>query len=358
VTQNLYDGGQTTAATDRAENDIRAERARLDDTEQDLLLDVASAYMSVLRDQAVLELNRNNERVLGRQLDATSDRFDVGEVTRTDVAQAEARVSGSTADRIQAEGQLEISRAQYLRIVGKLPEALQDPPVQENLPKSRDEAITLATEGNPNVRAATFDQQSAQGLVRQIEGELLPTVDLVGRAQKSRNVSASDSSLDSLALTAQLTVPIYQQGEVTSRVREAKHMVSRSQQIIEEARRVAAEDAKSAWERLETARARRASLNSEVRAAQIALDGVRQEARVGSRTVLDVLDSEQELLDAQVDLVRAERDEVVARFEVLAAVGQLTARSIGLGAELYDPEVHYTQVRGKLWGLGEEIDGK
>jgi TolC family type I secretion outer membrane protein len=319
-------------------------------TEQGVLLDAATAYMDVFREEAVLRLNINNEQVLSRQLQATRDRFNVGEVTRTDVAQAESRLARATAERIQAEGDLEVSRAFYEQIVGAKPTAVPNPGYPAGLPAEVDEATTLALDGNPAVVSATFDERAARANVEAVKGELLPSVDLVGEASRSRNEGTPDRTVDDITVTAELTVPLYQQGAVSSRIREAIQLAGENQLQVEEARRAAIEDAKSGFETLLTARASIQSREAEVRAAKIALEGVEQEAAVGSRTVLDVLDAEQELLDAQVSLVLDQRDAIVASYQLLAAVGRLTARELTLPVDLYDQKTHYLQVRDKLWG--------
>lgn len=356
VTQNVYAGGGTVADVSRAEDTVRAERARLASIEQTVLLNAVQAYMNVVRDEAVLRLNMNNERVLGRQLEATRDRFNVGEVTRTDVSQAEARVSSATADRIQAEGDVQISRGIYEQIIGKLPNAVQKPEAIVDLPGSRQESVQVALEGNPDVLAALYDERASVSNVKVQTSDLLPRVDVVGQGGRTGNEVGSSTTRDSGSIIAQLTVPLYQRGFATSRVREAKQVVGRNRMRLIEARRAATEDANNAWETLATARARIRSFTAAVRANRIALEGVRQEALVGSRTVLDVLDAEQELLDSQVSLVRAERDETVAQYQLKSAIGRLTAQSLNLNTEYYDPNQHYDKVRDKLWGLGGDLD--
>ena len=355
VTQNIFQGGQTLSATEEAESKVLAERARLVSTEQSVLLNAVTAYMDVFRDSAVLKLTVNNEKVLARQLEATQDRFNVGEVTRTDVAQAEARLSGAQADRIQAEGDLETSRGVFKQIVGVKAKDLNKPDPALELPSDAKDAIRLAIENSPIVLAAKFDEAAARHNASEITGELLPSLDLIGQATKGRNQSVLNRDNTDYELRAQLTVPIYQQGAVFSRVREAKQLHAQSRMQIEEARRQAVEEATSGWEALSTARARIDSLKAEVRAAQIALEGVQQEALVGSRTVLNVLDAEQELLDAKVDLVRAERDEVVARFDVMSATGRLTGPALRLPSGYYDTNVHHKAVQWKIFGLGDDI---
>ncbi len=351
VTQPLYRGGQTVAGTERAENEVYAERARLASTEQQVLLNAASAFMDVWRDVAVLGLNRNNEQVLARQLQASQDRFEVGEITRTDVAQSESRLSGATADRVQAEGNLRASRATYEEIIGTAPGTLRPPGPLQGLPASSQETVATAREQNPDVIAAEFSQRAADRSVRQTFGALLPSLDLVGELTHSDESSIPDSSADSGTLLAQLTVPLYQQGAVYSQVREAKQLLSQRRLQLDEARRTAEQDAVAAYEALATARAQILAFQAQVESAQIALEGVRQENAVGARTVLDVLDAEQELLDAQVSLVGAQRDEIVAGFQVLAAQGRLNAVELGLPVEVYNPVVDYQAVRDKWFGL-------
>jgi len=356
IRQNLYNGGSTEADVAAAEADVLAERARLLSTEQTVLFDAVSAYMDVVRDQAVFALNEQNERRLRRQLEATRDRFEVGEVTRTDVAQAESRLSRASSDRIRAAGNLEVSRAAYERVVGAPPGELEQPTGLVELPGSRGEAVELASARNPDVSATIYDRRSALSVIDSQVGDLLPDLDLIGTASHNRKTVSTDSEQNDLRLTAELTVPIYQQGFETSEVRAAKQRARQALDDIEEARRAATEDATSAWETYRTSLAEIEAIREEVRAAEIALEGVQQEATVGQRTVLDVLDAEQELLDARVSLVEAERDLLVARYDLLVAVGGMTARDLGLAVDYYDPYGHYGAVRDQFWGLGEPTE--
>lgn len=356
VTQNIYSGGGTVADVRRAENVVRAERARLSITEQGVFLDGVQAYMNAYRDEAVLQLNINNERVLNRQLEATRDRFNVGEVTRTDVSQAEARVASARAARIQAEGNLQISRGIYEQIIGKRPDNLTKPDPLKELPSSRNETVEVARTSNPAVVAADYDERAARENVSVVQSDLLPKVDVVGQGGRSANQGTSETTNDAGSIMAQLTVPLYEQGLTTSRVREAKQLVGRNRLRLVEAQRSATEDANSAWESLVSARAQIQSFDAAVRANRIALEGVRQESLVGSRTVLDVLDAEQELLNSQVNLVSAERDEIVAQYQLMSALGRLTAQALNLQTDYYDPARHYDKVRDKIWGLGGDID--
>ena len=351
VTQNLYRGGRTAAAIEEAENNVKADRARLSFAEQSVLLSAVTAYADVVRDQAVLELNRNNERVLQRQLEATQDRFGVGEVTRTDVSQAESRLSRARADRISAEGSLTDSRAAYENAVGELPKVLQPAQPLTDLPTSLQESVDRAKSSNFGVIQTRFIVKAAQNNVREVTGELLPTLTLNGSAQTSEEISTTRSEAQTLSVTAQVSMPLYASGSVTSRVRAAKQVVAQRRDEFNQAVRNAVEDATEAWQILETGRAQIRAFSAAVKAAEIALEGVREEANVGSRTVLDVLDAEQELLDARVGLVRSMRDELVATYQLRQSVGELTAAKLGLPVEIYNPDAHYRRVRGKWWGL-------
>lgn len=350
VSQPIYRGGRTGADTNRAEAEVLAARAGLSIIEQQVLFAVGQSYMDVLRDRAVVDLNTNNINVLERQLQATQDRFSVGEVTRTDVAQAESRLARSKADLKTAEGNLQTSRATYARQVGEPADDLEAPETPNGVPSNLDDAVQRAATNNPAVIQALNLHTSARHTVDLIEGELNPTVALNGQLQQSfdssRNVDRTTVALG----TIDLTVPLYQSGSVYSRVRASKQAESQRLQQVEDARRQAVEAGTQGWEQLSATRARIAALESEIRANEIALEGVQQEALVGTRTVLDILDAEQELLDSRVNLVRARRDEYVAAFNLLAAVGSLTAEGLELDAPRYNPALYYNSVRDKWFG--------
>ncbi|NBC97365.1 MAG: TolC family outer membrane protein [Deinococcus-Thermus bacterium] len=350
VDQPIYRGGGTTADVARAENVIEAGRAGLVATEQQVLLAAATAYMDVVREQAVLDLAINNEQVLARQLQASRDRFAVGEITRTDVSQAESRLSGATADRIEAAGNLRAARATYERVIGLAPGTLVPPGQVPGLPTSLESSISQAETGNPQVIAAVFAERAAADGIDLARSALLPQITVSARAAVDWEPTSTIDRRESASVTARISVPLYQAGAASSRVREARHSANQARIQVDDERRAAIEQAIRAWEFLTTARATIDSLDAQVNAAEIALDGVRQEALVGSRTVLDVLDAEQELLDARVALVRSQRDEVVAGYQLLAAVGQLTARDLGLPVAYYDVEGDYRRTRSRVWG--------
>jgi len=351
LTQPLFRGGRTLAETSGAENDIRAARARLLEGEQNILLQAATAYLNVYRDQAVLRLNQNNEEVLQRQLEATRDRFEVGEITRTDVHQAEARLARSKADRIQSQGDLETSRANYLNIVGEpAPETLSLPDRASDLPDSAEEAVRIAVVNNPGVIAAEFDRRASMDNVDEVWGELLPEVDVTASSTREFQTSTETSLRTTHEVTLNVTIPIYQQGDVYSRLRQARQDAAESTLVIDTERRDAAEAGTQAYESLVTARAQVDAFQTQIEASIVALEGVQREAAVGSRTVLDILDAEQELLDSRVSHVRSERDELVAAYELMSALGRLTAKDLGLAVDLYDPREHYNEVRDKWFG--------
>ena len=351
VTQNLFRGLRTLAETEGAKNRVAAGRASLFDTEQSVLLQAVTAYMNVVRDRAILDLRENNVRVLEQQLQATQDRFDVGELTRTDVAQAQSRLASAISDRTAAEGVLNSSIATYNRVVGHPPGDLSQPDLPVSLlPDNEDDAVGLAKVNNPSVVAADFTERAARDDIDLVTGELLPTLTLDGSVGAARDVVGGDSETDTQSITLNLNVPLYQAGGVYSRVREAKHTASRRLSEYATEQRQAEELARDSWADLQSARARIESFQAEVRAQEVAYDGVQQEAQVGSRTVLDVLDAEQELLNARVGLVQAQRDTVVAAYQMLSATGRLTAEDLGLPVALYDPTRHYNEVEDKWFG--------
>jgi TolC family type I secretion outer membrane protein len=350
VSQPIYRGGRTVAQTRQAENLVLADRARLMAVEQDVLLSAVVSYVDVVQNQSIVDLQKNNEKVIGTQLKQTEDRFEVGEVTLTDVSQAVSRLARATADRVQAEGNLVSSRAVYREIIGELPGTLKLPPVPKGLPTSEQEAVGQS-ENNPNVALTLYAERAAQHATDLVFGELLPTVSVDGEVRTEADTAFDESQTNSAALIARVVIPLYQAGAVESRVREAKQRAGQRRQEIDEARRNAAQGATTAWQALETARAEIEAFTREVEATERALEGVEQEQQVGVRTVLDVLDAQQEVRDARVNLVQVRRDEIVAAYQVLAAVGRLTARDLELSVEYYDAERHYRDVRDKWWGL-------
>lgn len=352
LSQNLFNGFQTTNAVNEAEAGVRAGRETLRDVERAVMLEAVTAYMDVVRDQAVVRLQENNVKVLTRELKATRDRFAVGEVTRTDVAQAEARRAGAVSELDLARANLKSSRANYERVIGHPPSNVTDPgPPDRYLPKTLAEAQSIAEQENALIVAALYREQAARYTVSRIRGELLPSAQLEAqwseRFEPSRSINESEQG----SVTGRLSIPIYQGGEVSARVRQAKHThVSRLQEV-EQVRTEVRAAVISAWSQLQAAVARVQSDRTQVGANQTALTGVREEEKVGQRTLLDVLNAEQELLNAQVQLVTDERNLVVVGYTLLSAIGRLDANQLGVASQVYDPEAHYHEVRRKWFGL-------
>lgn len=352
LSQNLFNGFQTTNAVNEAEAGVRAGRETLRDVERAVLLEAVTAYMDVVRDQAVVRLQENNVKVLTRELKATKDRFSVGEVTRTDVAQAEARRAGAVSALDAARANLKTSRASFERVVGHPPSNVTDPgPPNRYLPKSLGEAQSIGEQENALIIAALYREQAARYTVDRIRGELLPSAQLEAQWAERFDPSRTLQESEQASITGRVSIPIYQGGEVSARVRQAKHThVSRLQEV-EQVRTEVRAAVTSAWSQLQAAVAQVQSDRLQVEANQTALTGVREEEKVGQRTLLDVLNAEQELLNAQVQLVTDERNLVVAGYTLLSAVGRLDANQLGVAANVYDPEVHYHEVRRKWFGL-------
>lgn len=355
ISQPLYPFGATVAATEAARERVLAGRAGLVDVEQGILADAATAYVTVVRDQSVVDLNVNNLEVLERQLQATRDRFHVGEVTRTDVSQAEARVADAMASLVAADGNLEVARAAYERLVGAPPETLGFPDMAMFAPPvSAEAAEALAMERNPAILRAQALERAA-GHDRELAGKrLLPRVTLDAAARRDWEQSQFSAESESTEVFANVTVPLYQTGEEYARIRRLRQVEAQRARERDTARRAARAAVARRWEQLQTARARVNAFQASVEANAIALEGVEQEAEVGARTVLDVLDAEQEMFEARVNLVRAEADAAIATFQLLREAGGMTAGALGLPVAIYDPVAHYDAARGKWFGVGGE----
>lgn len=327
--QPLYAGGKISAGADAAQHLRDAEEARLHAVEQGVLLDATQAYMDVLQSQAVLSLEQSNEKLLQEALDQAQASFDNGEVTHTDVDQARARLSGAQAARIQAQGALAAAQSNYMRVVGTEPDTLVQPAPLAGLPASEEATLALA-DHNYSVVAAQFVTAAAQDDVEVATSALKPTVGLTAQVLKSDEPQFLFETLNSRSIMLNVSVPIYTGGTATSQMHEAEHKAASSAQQAEDARREARDEAIQAWEAYQTSIAGLAAIQVEIKAAQSAYDGVQAEYREGERTTLDVLNAEQELLSAQVNQVRAQRDETVAEYALKAATGVLTAKDLNL----------------------------
>ena len=353
LTQPIYSGGATRAALASADNKVFAQRGRLLATEQQVFTDTISAYVNVIQAQQVLQLNINNEQVLTRQLQATNDRFRVGEITRTDVAQAQAALAGATATRQTSEGNLQTARATYRRVVGELPDQLIEPQPIKLPIKNQNEAAQLAGANNPNVIAALFDNAAARDAVDSAFSQLMPQLSVQAQAARQDNSSVNGQRTIGAQVLLNASVPIYQGGGEYSKVRQAKQSEQQARKTVDDVRRQAIQQATAAWVTLVATRATIESTRTQIRANQIALEGVQREAIVGSRTTLDVLNAEQTLLNSRVTLVQNLSTLVNNSYSVASAIGRLTARDLALNVPLYDETAYYNAVRDKLAGVGD-----
>ncbi len=351
ITQPIFNGLRTVNGVKQAESGVLAGREALLNVEQNVLLSSVTAYLDVLRDTAILRLRRNNLNVLSEQLRSTQARFDVGELTRTDVAQARARRSGALSELNSARANLATSRAVFRQNVGHAPGSLRYPrSVSSRLPRSKKAAYRIAMNEHPAILAAMYTEESARHGIKVTKGELYPIVSVVGDYSRRKNPSSITRRTTSASITGRITVPLYQGGTVYSRLRQAKHTHAQRYLELDKMRAAVRASVSSAWEGLMAARAQITSAKQQVRAGRIALEGVRQEAKVGQRTTLDVLNAQQELLDARVSLVLVERNATVAAYSLLSATGRLSARHLALPVKYYDPGENYKGVRNKWIG--------
>ena len=348
ITQNLFNGFQTANRTRQAEQGVLAARAKLDATKQDVLLNAVTAYINLMRDRAILALQVRNVQVLQEQLRQTHDRFRVGEVTRTDVAQSESRLAAGRSQVLSAEAAVKASAAVYRQVIGHEPGKLNPASAVDRFsPSNLAGAVALGIAQNPAVTAAEFNVDTALLQVKIAEGGLLPSVSVQGTVQNSWLSPGSLSTMKSFnaAVLGTVSVPVYQGGSEYSLVRQAKETAEQRRLELATARDQARQTVVQSWSVLQAAKGTIRAVQVQVKAAEAALNGVREEARVGQRTTLDVLNAQQELVNARVSLVSAQRDRVVASYTFLAAVGRLSPRVLGLRVPLYQPQVHYEQVR-------------
>jgi outer membrane protein len=352
LSQPIFEGFRNLNAIRQAKSTVQAAREGLRTVEQTVLLDAVTAYMNVVRDQAIVRLRENDVSVLTEQLKATKDRFDVGEVTRTDVAQAEARRSEALATLAAAQANLKTSRAAYEQVIGHPPGSLTTPAsIRHLLPSTLNEAMTLGDGENPIILTSVYSEEASLYAVEQIMGEMLPDVQLEAQYEKRfDNFSTSDSQ-ETTRVVGRLNVPFYQGGGVSARVRQAKETNNQLKKEVEDARLRVHADVIANWGILQSSGPAISSAEAAVAANRIALTGVREEEKVGQRTTLDVLDAQRELLNSQIGLVVALRDRVVAEYSLYTAVGRMDAQTLGLPVPYYDPIQHYDIVKNKLFGL-------
>lgn len=358
ATQTLFNGFQTGNKTRQAESQVLAARETLRFTEQTILLNAATAYMNLLRDTAILDLQRRNVEVLQEQLRQTRDRFNVGEVTRTDVAQSESRLAAGRSSVLLAEANYKTSAAVYRQVIGQDPHNLTAAtPVDRFSPRTQIEAVGAGNAQHPSVVTAQYNVDAAVAQVKIAEGALMPTLSVQGSVLRSEWATITAANNYSAQVLGQLSVPIYQGGAEYSAIRQAKETLGQKRIDLDTARDQVRQNVVQSWGQLEAAKANIEATQAQVQSTEIALNGVREEARVGQRTTLDVLNAQQELVNARVSLVGAQRDRVVASYTLLAAVGRLSPQTLGLHVPLYDAQVHYHQVRD-AWAGVRNPDGR
>ncbi|TXC72782.1 TolC family outer membrane protein [Sphingomonas ginsenosidivorax] len=361
----LYRGGQVRNSVAAAQTRVEAGRAQLRGTEADLFTNVVAAYMDVIRDEAIVGLNTQNVRVLDVNLQASRDRFQVGDLTRTDVAQSEARLALARAQLQSAQAQLISSRESYVRLVGTPAGILETPPTLPHLPDSPASAVTVAIDNNPVLLAAAKERDATRYDIGVARASRLPQVSAVGGASYTNYLNSIPPSGGGLgagttpnankAVRAglSLTMPLFQGGRPAAQVRQAEALRSRAIENVTATERNVIAQARSAYAVWRSSEQVIQSSETAVNANKLSLEGVRAENSVGTRTILDILNAEQELLNSQVTLVTARRDAYVAGFALLAAMGEAEARDLGLdGGVLYDPVANYNRVRRKIWDWG------
>lgn len=352
VSQAVFRGFRTVNSTRQAESIVKAQRESLISTEQDVLLAAAQAYVDVIRDTALVSLQRSDLKFLTEQVRAARDRFEVGEGTRTDVSQAEARRAEAQASLNTALANLNTSRAIYRQVVGLEARNLSaDTTISVIVPKTIDAALRTSENLQPLIRQSQHLVDAAIFNVKAIEGELLPTVSVNGSIGRNWNPSATVSQANSASITGTVSIPLYQGGTVYSRTRQAKEELGQARLQLDVIRDQVRANVISAWGNYQAAGASIEAARAGVEAQQLALEGVIEEQRVGQRTTLDVLDAQRDLLDQQVNLVTAQRNRIVGGYQLVSSVGLLDASNLGLAVAVYQPTQHYEAVRDKWFGL-------
>jgi outer membrane protein len=354
VTQTLFNGFKTANSVRVAELQVQSGREALRNVGQGVLLDAVTAYTNVLANQSLVEAQRSNVEFLRETLRITQRRLKNGDVTETDTAQAEARLSRGLSDLNAAEVNLAISQATYTQVIGNPPAQLRPAQTVDRFaPPARDDAISMAFKEHPAVMAAGFDVDVASTSIRVAESSLMPSVTVQGSVSRSRDTDSSltTTATDQASIIGQINQPIYDGGTAASQTRQAKEVATQSRMVLDQVRNQARTAATGAWVANEGAKIAVAASESEVRAATIALEGVRKEALGGQRTTVDVLNSQQDLISAKARLIGAQRDRVIASYTLLSAVGRLDVKTLSLNTPDYLPEVHYHQVRDAWHGL-------
>ncbi len=350
LNQPIFRGFKTVSGTKQAEAVVNASRQQLLSVEQGVLLDGATAYMDVIRDQDIAALRRKNVSFLISQLAASNARFAVGEITRTDVAQSRARLASSRADLAVARSNLAASIASYIRVIGHRPSRLRFPGISRSVPRSLQAALNTASKTSPSILAAAFNLEAAQQNIKVLKGDLLPTLSLQAQYSLRSEPTSTIKRTGTGVIQGVVSIPLYQAGRVYSQVRQAKQQASERQLLILDTRRQVRQSVVSTWNAFVASRQTITSIKAQVSANALALSGVRQEALVGSRTTLDILDAKRELVNSQVTLAVAQRNKVVAAYQLIAATGRMTARHLRLSVAIHDPSVNARRVRDQYFG--------
>lgn len=343
LVQPLYQGGRVKALKQQAGAGIMAARAGLDQAENSVFLAAANAYVDILRDEETARIRRNNVRVLTRQLSAADARFEVGEGTRTDIAQSQSRLAGAEAGLALADAQIAITRATFVRLVGRMPDRPAPLP-RFVVPETLEQAIRLARENSPQLLAAYYNELAGEAAIDVARAARRPQVSLSGSVLRSRGTLLGFQDQDQTTLGASISMPLYSGGLNDSRVRQAKQSRTRLKFEARDTERAVTEAVTQVWARMDAAKRIRGTRERQVTAAEIAFEGVTLEQEVGTRTQLDVLDSEQETLDAQLALLNAERDYDASVLQLLAVIGVLDVDGIDLPVEAYDPNTYFTDI--------------
>jgi outer membrane protein len=354
VSQTVFNGFKTANAVRQSEAQVQSGREALRNVGQGVLLDAVTVYMNVLGNQALVESQRINSTFLRETLATTRKRLDAGDVTPTDVAQAEARQSRGLADLNAAEVALAISQATYLQVIGAPPGRLvAADSIDRLLPRSREDATAISRREHPAIQAASYDTDVAQLAIKVAESSLWPQVSVQGTISRSRNADTTlgSAGTDLAAILGQANVPIYDGGLAAAQTRQTKELAMQARIVLEQVRNLIQTAVFSAWVTYEGSRVALSAAEAEVRAANVALTGVQKEALGGQRTTLDVLNAQQDLISARSRLIQAQKDRIIAAYTLLSAIGRLDVKTLGLNTPEYSPEVHYHQVRDAWHGL-------
>ncbi len=353
VSQPVFSGFSTVNSVKAADRAIKAAQNSLSNIEQNILLEASTAYLDVLQNRAIVELQKNNEELLLKKLEETKERFNVGEVTRTDVSQAEARHSQAISDRIASEGNLQASVATYIELIGKEPTDLSEPvEMIKYLPSSYDEALNVALKNNYTIKEAQHIYASKGYEVYANTGALFPTISLDGSIGRNKAEQGEiDTTTENAEWGVNLSIPLYAGGATRAKIRQSKYQKWQAQEGVLEAKRAVKASVLSAWEYMKSNESQLKAIEAQIEANTIALEGVQKEEALGNRTILDVLDSYQELLNSKVNDVKARRTYYVSAMNLLASMGKMTAKELKLDVELYDAQKYYEETKGKWLSL-------